>query len=225
MMNNADEGMMFYLDMADGTLNAPFADGQKWYFYENGEWHPSPFYIEDSGEGEEEEEPAGNPMTMIFYPDGFASEIGITTPSATFAPGTQADGDLSPIQIDLDADGSGDQTISITDGYGDGGVQAIEFQNAYGEVVHTIVPSYTTGPYDIIVYWDGSELYMGGQNQGTPGVLTYVDLNIVTYTVLVTTDNDVGQSGYADETALYIDGADVIPEIGANATDYPRYPI
>jgi hypothetical protein len=39
-------GMMFYLAMADDAVDparAGFEDGHKWYFYEDGVWHPSPF--------------------------------------------------------------------------------------------------------------------------------------------------------------------------------------
>jgi hypothetical protein len=203
LANGDFNGMMVYYTGAGETM---FPMSNKYYSCENGVWHPWFFTP-----GTQAAAPAVNYMNVVMQPDAYASEIGVSVDgNVSVAAGSLPDSDTTPFTVQL-ADSAVAQTISITDGYGDGGVMSIEFQTTGGTVLHTLdpAPSYTTGPYDIVVLWDGQELTVNG-------TLVYRDLSATGYTVLATTDDYV----VGDGTTLSVDGVDQMSTIGASQTDY-----
>jgi hypothetical protein len=204
LANGDFDGMMVYYT---GEGESMFPMSNKYYSCENGVWHPWFFTPGTQAAAA----PAVNYLNVVMQPDAYASEIGVSVDgNVSVAAGSLPDGDTTPFTVQL-ADSAVAQTISITDGYGDGGVVSIEFQTTGGTVLHTLdpAPSYTTGPYDIVVLWDGQELTVNG-------TLVYRDLSATGYTVLATTDQWVAGDG----TTLSVDGVDQMSTIGASQTDY-----
>jgi hypothetical protein len=158
-------GEVFYLQTA-GT--APFNVAEKFYFCEDGEWFMSPFMAEEGAEPAQD--PAPDYDAIEFTSDNFASEFELQlnlndgNGPATLITGL-SDGQT---QIDLSAHGAlapqeATQTLSLSDSYGDGGILSVDFKNPDTDaIVLSIVPSYTSGPYDIDVVWNGSILSVNG---------------------------------------------------------------
>ncbi len=70
------EGFIIYLTTASSI--SPFVDDEKFYFCENGEWHPSPFLSVDTdadGDGVEDSE---DPFTVETSPTGQVSVVFMT---------------------------------------------------------------------------------------------------------------------------------------------------
>lgn len=165
--NTDHNGKLFYLDAPTGgdyaassAFKAVFPVPQKWYFYEDGTWHPLPFYNDADGDNvmDQLDQYASNAYatsypvaTMRLTYDGWVSEgfIEMSEDNSGIAAGektkfaehptyaaTSAEVGAPAIAIPLGATSTTDvRNIIVGDTYGDGGLQKIELLTPAGDVL------------------------------------------------------------------------------------------
>ena len=163
--NTDHNGKLFYLDApaggdyaASSAFKAVFPIPQKWYFYEDGTWHPLPFYNDADGDhtmDQLDHYPNNEYLTgfenvmMRLTWDGYPSEgfIEMTEEHNGVDAGEKIKIQSYPtydalnktVDIPLGATSTTDvRNIIIGDTYGDGGLQKVEFLTPAGDVIKEI---------------------------------------------------------------------------------------
>ena len=204
------EGEVFYLTTADDSdpVLAPFSVAEKFYFCEGGQWFMSPFYAIS--------EASPDYGAIVFNGDDWTSEWQIAL-NATGLIGGLNNWESPLLMSDhgVITPQEGTQTLSLLDTFGDGGITSVDFKNPDTDtIVFSIVPGYTTGPYDIQIVWDGSTLSVNGT-----AILTYSNGSWAN-AVMPDTDND-GTPDWLEPAGDYdLDGTDAAndPDVQTSVT-------
>jgi len=109
LKTNASQYEGFIIYLTEPSILAPFRDGQKFYFCENGEWHPSPFIVTDDdldGDGIPDTE---DPFTTETTNDGSGEVVSVVFNTTNLQNDTI-----------FETDPQGDVMIQITPGQDNG---------------------------------------------------------------------------------------------------------